>query len=453
MTERLTVVGGTVAALVAADEAARLGADVDLLVPGGRLGAGFADLVVEDRRLRLGSRLLELAYDQVDPSAPPLERYLPGPAGHAPFMALLRDWVLDLLDGEVTEVAHPTISIGGRVGPDVHMTADLRHLPALVDDATLGRIAAEAHDAEVRTGPAGVLDDPARDPWQLPLAEASIHNHGATFHRLLVEPVAAKIIAGGSAHIATALRRKSWLALFHPRTLREAASGEPVGYRPSRRFHVDETGGTGAVLEALVARVRSRPGLTVRAVGRLQALRGTELAFDDGSSATGSRAIAAIPPAELFAAAGVAFTEERFEVGLSWAEVASDDVLERPSAVLLADPDLPAYRVGPGGRGSDGRELFVIEHAADADDLDPACALARAGIIEAGSSAPVVHRLRAPAGPRPSPDAAAAFAAAAAAFADRAPGVHRVGSAAAYGADSFNEQVVAGLHAARALAA
>lgn len=460
MAEPVVVVGGSIGALVAALHTARLGRRVDLLVPGGRLGGGFRDLEVDGRRLRTGIRLLELTYgDEVVAAGavtPSLDTYEPGPSGHVPHMAAVRRTILDLVDGEVHEAPTPLLARGGRVGNDVHMTADLRHLPAVLTAGELAEVAAEAAAIEAVRGPGGVLTDPLADLWALPLDAASLANHGPTFHRLVVEPVAAKVLGTGSADIATALRRKAWLALFHPRTLREAATGSTVGYRPRRPFHVDASGGCSAVVDALVQAVDDHPRIARRATARLvDARRAGRLRFEDGDEVVSERPIVALPAAEVAAAVGVDHAVAPAMVRVTWVEVAADDVLETPSAVLLADADVAAYRLGVGGVGRPGTVVFAIEHG-----VGPAVgpeevgrALRSAGVVRPGARWHQVHQVTAAAGPSPSTSAAAAAAAALAAVADRAPWLQRIGGAAAVGADSWNEQVVGGLHAAHRVAA
>jgi phytoene dehydrogenase-like protein len=458
--EPVVVLGGSIGALVAALQAARLGRQVDLLVPGGRLGGGFRDLEVDGRRLRTGVRLLELTYgDEVVASGavtPSLDTYEPGPAGHVPHMAVVRRTILDLVDGDVHEAPAPLLARRGRVGVDVHMTADLHHLRAVLSAEELAGVASEAAAIEATRGPGGVLTDPRADLWAIPLEAASLANHGATFHRLVVEPVAAKVLGTGSADIATALRRKAWLALFHPRTLREAATGATVSYRPRRPFHVDASGGCSAVVDALVQAIEDHPRIAVRATARLvDARRPGHLRFDDGDEVVAERPIVAIPAADVATAVGVDHAVAPSMVRVTWVEVAADDVLETPAAVLLADPDVSAYRLGVGGTGRPGTVLFAIEHGAGPvagpDDLERA--LLAAAVVRPGARWHQVDQVTATAGPSPSTSAAAAAAAALDAVADRAPWLHRIGGAAAVGADSWNEQVVAGLHAAHRIAA
>ncbi|HET6691432.1 MAG TPA: hypothetical protein VFG74_11270, partial [Miltoncostaeaceae bacterium] len=91
MAEPLTVVGGSIAALVAADARLRGGGAVDLLLPRRGVAGGFAPLEVKGRRLGLGVRLLEI--DREDAAAPPpLDDYVAGPSGHVPFVRTLAEW-------------------------------------------------------------------------------------------------------------------------------------------------------------------------------------------------------------------------------------------------------------------------------------------------------------------------------------------------------------------------
>lgn len=460
MAEPIVVVGGSIGGLIAAREAARLGSAVELLVPGGRVGGGFRDLELDGRRLRAGVRLLELTYgDEVVAAGavtPSLETYEPGPSGHVPHMALVRRTILELVDGAVHEAPAPLLARGGRVGVDVHMTADLRHLATLLTAEELAAVATEAAAIEARNGPGGVLADPRVDLWSLPFDAASLANHGATFHRLVVEPVAAKIVGRGSAGIATALRRKAWLALFHPRTLREAAAGLAVGFRPRRPFHVDASGGCSAVVEALVEAVTEDPAITVRTTGRLvDAGRPGRLRFDDGTEVAADRPILGLAAADVAAAVGVEHRSDASLVTITWVEVADEDVLALPSAVLLADADVSAYRVTAGGAGRPGTVVFAVEHGAGTavGTGEVEQALHAAAVLRPGGRWQLLHQATVPAGPTPSPDGAAATSRALGEVADRAPWLLRIGGAAAVGADSWNEQVVAGLHAAHRLAA
>jgi hypothetical protein len=92
------------------------------------------------------------------------------------------------------------------------------------------------------------------------------------------------------------------------------------------------------------------------------------------------------------------------------------------------------------------RHDLPAEHLADAVRR----AVVATGLVREGAAVDVVHHLAGPAMPDPGPAARAAFATARARLNDAALDAEVVGGAAAFGADSFNEQVIQGLRAEEA---
>ncbi len=129
----LVVVGGSIAALTAADAALGRGRAVELLLPRAGVGGGFRPLRVGGRRLDLGVRLLEIDREDAG-AAPPLSEYRPGPTAHAPFVRHVADWVGGLVGERLREVDRPAMSLDGRLVDDIYFTVDLdglaRALPA-----------------------------------------------------------------------------------------------------------------------------------------------------------------------------------------------------------------------------------------------------------------------------------------------------------------------------------
>lgn len=453
----LTVVGGSIAALVAADAAARAGRPVDLLVPPGGVGGGFGGIERDGRRLDLGVRLFELDREDAGP-APDLAAYRPGPEGHAPFIRLVADWMGELVNGALRTVAPPEMLVDGRRVDDIYFTVDLDGLDRVVP-AEAPRIAAEAAAARDGLGPAGVLAD--RDALEaMSLADASLANHGGTFHRRFIAPMCAKIHPGGADAVGAARRRKVWMPLFHPATLANAAAGAPTGYAPHRPFSTVAPGGSRAVVDALMARLRAAGARvrTVPAVTGLERRPGgvTRMRFADGSQVEARRPVLGAGPGELFAAAGAAYAPPRVRMAIAWVEVPEHAVAARPGLVHLPDPGIPAFRLSPGDGGRPGHALFTVElrHDIADGDMDAAAvgALRASGVVDAGAGATVVHRVAAPAFVDPSPAAEREFAEARAALDLLGLDAEVVGGAAAFGADSFNEQVVQGLRAQEATA-
>ena len=172
MAEPLVIVGGTIAALVAADRAAAGGREVQLCLPDGRVGSGFLPLERAGRRLDLGPRIIELGYDEPVGTPPPLESYVAGPHGHRPFLGLIDAFVRDLASGDLEAISGPQIQRGSTRVSDFVLGGDLAELPALLDDTEQAAIGAEAAAIAERLGPAGLVDD-AQALSRMTLAEAS----------------------------------------------------------------------------------------------------------------------------------------------------------------------------------------------------------------------------------------------------------------------------------------
>lgn len=458
MPEALTVVGGSIAALVAADARLRRGGAVDLLLPRRGVAGGFAPLAVKGRRLGLGVRLLEI--DREDAAAPPpLSEYVAGPSGHVPYVRTLADWTRELAGDGLRETDGLAMVVDGRLADDIYFTVDLDGLRAALPAAEADRTAAEAADARRREGDAGVLGA-GRDLDALSLEDASRRNHGAAFHERFIAAMCRKIHPGGAAAVPAALRRKVWMPLFHPRTLEEAAAGRPTGYRPHRPFHTVEPGGVGALVAALLARIHAAPRARVVETGRLLGVSsapgvpGVQLRTDDLDCDTGRRPVLGTSPAELFAAVGAGYDAPRLPMSIAWAEVDERDVLALPALVHVPDPDIDAFRISPGDPPAPGRRALTLEMRHDMPAGRVAAAVRRAvvatGLVREGAPVEVVHHLAGPAMPDPGPAARAAFAAARARLNEARLDAEVVGGAAAFGADSFNEQVIQGLRAEEA---
>ncbi len=452
--DRLLVVGGSVAALVAADAALRRGRPVELLLPRRGVGGGFRPIELGGRRLPIGVRLLEIDREDAGPP-PPLADYRPGPTAHAAFVRRVRDWVVDLVGDRLREVDRPAMALDGRLHDDIYFTVDLAGLRAALGEDAARRTAAEAGAARRSGGDAGVLGD-GRDLLGCSLEEASRLNHGEGFHARFIAPMCAKIHPGGAGIVPAALRRKVWMPLFHPATLERAAEGRDTGYRPHRPFHTVEPGGMGDVVDALLARIRASALAAVTPVATLTSAARvgdavTELRFADEVVRRAVHPVVGVGAGELFAAVGAPFAPGRVPMAMAWAEVEEADVLALPSVVHAPDPAIPAFRISPGGPGAPGRVLLVVElrHDIDPDDVPAAvrASLTGCGVVREGAPVEVVHRLTGPGAPDPSRDAMEAFAASAAALDRAALPAEIVGGAGAFGADSFNEQVIQGLRA------
>lgn len=425
MPEPVRIAGGAIAGLVAADAIARGGRDVVLtLGPDGKVGGGFLPMRRDGLRLELGVRLLELGYED-DGTPPPLSGYDPGFGGHRPYTPLVAAYVEELAGDALVDVPAPLMVLDGRLHDDVFFTVDLSALKAALGPERAARVHDEALLLSARS-PSGVLAGNLDD---LTLEEASLANHGRTLHATLIAPPAEKFFAGGAARVLAAWRRKVWMPLFWPQTVAQACNGAGPAYRPVRRFASVAGRGPGAVVEALMERLRAHPRVTIE------------------TGAPDLRAdVLALSPRELLPG----YAPERVRSVIAWVEVAEDDLACAGRLVHVVDPANPVARVSDSGPGSEpGRHVLCVElrHDTDAEQIDAAAVrgLREARLLRDGAPVRHVFRGAMPTFDAPTRETRDAFAAARAAL--DVPGVV-VGGAAAPGADAFNEQVVAGLAAA-----
>jgi hypothetical protein len=455
MTAERVVVGGSIAALVAADALARAGRRVRLLLPERGVGGGFAPLRADGCVLELGVRLLELSYEDDDAPVPPLADYAPGVAGHRPYIRLISEYVRGLVGDRLVAAPRPTMVVDGREVDDLLFTVDLSSLSEILDAGDRQAMGREAADAVRRAGPAGVLDG---DPAQLDamsLRDASLTNHGHLFHERFVAALCDKVLPGGASAVLASLRRKVWAPLFFPETLRRALAGRDTGFHPRRPFHTVAPDGCGALVDALVDRLGAdsrvaieRPGALTSLVG---ATRATHLGFADGTTMVARRPLVGVSAAELFGAAGLDYAPERVRTALVWFERVQDGAPPPGAVTHVLDPDNPVLRVSAGGAATRGHRLLCVElrHDTQAEELGDAArrGLEAAGLVGADVSLREVRSVARPTFAAPSAQTRDRFATAMATFQRRGFDVDLLAGGTSAAADSFNEQVVQGLRA------
>jgi hypothetical protein len=451
------VVGGTVAALAAADALAGRGRPVRLLLPRKGVGGGFTALERGGHRLELGMRVLELRYEGTA-TAPPLEEYRPEGDGHRPFVGLIDSWVRELVGADrLLDIDEPASFVRGRLGPEVLLTSDLTGAADLVSAEDARRIAGEAATAVHAHGPAGWLA-PGERPrlWEASLDEASLHQHGRTFHDRLIAPLIGKMRAGGGSDVPAVLRRKLWMPLFWPQTVAEVFSGQAPGFVPDRPLTVVRPGGMGPVVEALLARLRSPhvelvPYDAVTALERDGARLRIELS--DGRVEVADRPIVGVGAAEVFGSLGIPFAPTKVQSVFAWTGVQEVDVRRLPGYVHVLDADVPAYRITPGELDADtGTRVLCVELSFDVAK-EAAAELARdvlqrVGLVREGAPTQDLGVFAGPSFTDPTADNLDAHARAVEALRERSLPASVIGGAQAFGFDSFNEQVIQGLQAA-----
>jgi hypothetical protein len=452
----VVVVGGSVAALVAADALAAADRSVELFLPDRGVGGGFLPYEHRGRRLDLGPRVLELRYDAAvgeQAPTPPWATYRPGPHGHRPFLGAIDRFVRELAGDDLVQVPPAEVSVAGRRCSDYVLAGDLSGLGDVLDPETLHRLAEEARRRVEVEGPHGVFATEGGVPWDRSFRSVGRDQTGAAFHDLLIEPIAAKILSGGTGAVIAALHRKIWLPIFHPVTAWEACTGS-LSYRPDRPFTSVAGGGMGEVVSRLLQRIGDAPTVTVRHEGALVGLGdgggGVELRFGSGAAVTAIRPILAVGPEELFAAGGSPFTPERVTSTMVWLDLPEDRVRSLPSVLMSAEPDEPLLRVTESL--ADRRDGFRTVCCELAWWVEPEERAARAvagllalGVLASIDGVEVVADASRPAFSVPSAANLQAFQASRRDLDALGLPITVIGGARSFAIDSFNEQVVQGL--------
>ncbi len=305
--------------------------------------------------------------------------------------------------------------------------------------------------------PQGVLADPAA-LTAMSLTEASLTNHGALFHELIVEPIMSALMGDRSRSILASLRHKVWAPLYWPTTLWEAAVGLTPAFNPQRQFWADSRGGMTELVDELLSRTDASSLVTRRDVGALRTVLphngGTAFAFAGRDGKLGEwveidRPIVSMTPSQLFAAAEIEHHADRIHARVAWVDVPEAEV-QHLSATTFLDTDDGVFRVsgGPARFTDDGseRRLFTVELRHDATDTAPiAEAMCAAGIVDHRDHVALVDTRTFPAMAEPTAVNQRRFVAAHDAFVEAHPGVRLLGPVGGYGADPMNEQLFSGV--------
>jgi hypothetical protein len=452
------VVGGTMAALIAADAIAAEGRSVRLLLPERGVGGGFAPIRRDGRVLELGVRLLELDFEDTTVDSPPLDGYVAGTTTARPWARVVGDWVRTLAGERLRAIGPPQMVLDGpRRAGDALFTVDLTGLVAALREDERATMLEEARAALAATGAdAGVLAPEHAEAFAaMSLEEASLANHGPRFHATVIAPLCDKVLAGGARAVAAPLRRKAWAPLFWPATLVQALAGEPIAFRPTRTFETLAPEGCGLLVDLLLERLRARDEAELVTAGELTGIApagdAVALTFSGHDALTVRHPILALAPGSLFGAAGVSYEVPRVTTAIAWLEADAGAAADVPDLVHVLDPGNPVLRVSRGGMTTaPGRALLTVElrHDADPDRLaeEAARGLRDAGLLAAPVE-PVMAAAR-PTFPVPARATLEAFAQARAAY--DALGVDAVlaGGALDVTADTLNDQILQGLQAA-----
>lgn len=431
----LAVVGGSIAGLAAAIVAARAGRLVDLYLEPARVGGSFAGITAAGRRFDLGCRLFELEYE-----ASPHTPFDSDCGTHRPLIQDIAAFISGILGDDLRPAAEPEIWINATRTRCPLMTTNLADFPAALAPADLEVIRAELAHAR--------FAEPGAD-----LRSASIAQHGARLHDRLIEPLCLKQTPAWG-DIPAVHRRKLWMALFHPETLRQAFHHNPMAFRPHRPFTTTRHGTAHPFVDRLHQAACNEPGITcipVASLTRLGCGADGALTLHFGSGAhvvlSGGATVLALPPEQLFRAAGAVYAPDRLTAAILWVDVPEADLLTLPSSLLVCDPALAPFRISGAGCTPDGHRTLAIEFGAAVPCLEAAVTALRAtGVVRDRAVIRPVHQVVAPAQVAPTAANQLRFNQAFAHLQTLGPRCAVLGNARRFGWDSLNDQLADAIH-------
>eukprot|EP00439_Symbiodinium_sp_Y106_P088546 s1_g1082.t1 len=389
----LVVIGGGVGCLVAALSAAETGAHVTLLAPRRGIGAGFASLEQDGFQLDIGCRRFDLTNDPVIGA---LEDYQPG-VRTRPFANHYRSFVEDHLGIELVATNAPQVSYDGRRASDFVTSLDLTSLPDLLSADDVARIEIEtdailsANEPSPLTLGLGTWPDLSKGS----LKDASIANHGPTFHARFIEPFARKLYPDGWDAMPADLASKIWAPLFFPRTVNQGCRREINRDRPAVTYFYPASGYFGEFVAKLITKIRRMKNVQIVPFAELTSIKRQGLShvaeFSDRPAFQWHAPFALSTSLDTyFALAGKPYQAEKLSLAVIWVEVNEDDLLSDPAMINVFDRDTSVSRISFSGRSQTaGRRVLALEMTGGSSECSPDGArnvLTRMNILRPGAN-------------------------------------------------------------------
>lgn len=480
-TQSVTLVGNTLAVLVAAAERARLGLPTRIISPGGPWGGYFSGVNAGGRLWDAGMVLYEFTSFRDTGTPPDLATYEATRRNDiGRFCGVVRDHVGQFQRTQV--VATPMMHLGGQWLPDLMLSNQLDALQALPERQQL------AHELRQQGWPAA---EPTTQRWHprhkqqwptdgtdghgrpVTFDEVSRQVHGQGLHDAVMVPFIRKVMNQNDSGLAALYHRMTWLPLFWPETTLSWLEG-PGQTLPPTLFHqpVDEP--VAALCQRLVAQLNASPLVRIDS-GAVPSVRrtrtGFELTLPQAMPEHTDRLGWALTPRQGLQACGLAvddFQEDRLPVTLMFLRLAAQDVQRMPSVLHCLDAGTGAYRVSSAVSTPEARRDGLVDLVVEANpqhfeavhegSQDDARAVAGAchdlhtmGVLRAHATPRFSKVMRlAGALPLPTPRSLQHYLHEHEALRQACPGVELLGPAAGPFANSLSEQIIQGLCLARA---
>jgi NAD(P)-binding Rossmann-like domain len=278
----VVVVGNCIAAMIAALEISRRGVQVAVVNPSPNWGGHFSSKQINGSAFDLGMVGFEFTGFHKNPTRDVLQYDAHRRNDVARFCQLSQEYVESLIP--VSLARAPLMIWNAKVHADLLMGNDLSVLKDL-PEVTVRQIEEEVNkilaNPDNKRHASKKVDNPVF--LDMSFEEASIANHGRTFHELFIAPFADKLFPGGASRFSAIYHRCLWMPLYYPETLIAA-----IGSRPhdlTTHFHYPAAGRIGALAETILDHLNTAQNVQIHnaAITSLTADGSYSLSLADGS--------------------------------------------------------------------------------------------------------------------------------------------------------------------------
>jgi protoporphyrinogen oxidase len=271
----VAIVGNSIAAMIAALELGRRGVRVALLNSGPNWGGHFSSKRIQGYEFDLGMVGFEFTGFHAKPTRDTSQYDARRRNDVARFCNLAKEYVETLIP--ISRSRSPLMIWNGALHPDLLMGNDLailRSLPNDIQKAITYEVSKILSDSDRMLHASNKVDNPLF--LSMSYKDASVANHGPTFHDLFIAPFADKLFPGGAARFSAIYHRCLWMPLFYPETLLAAMGPSP--HDITTHFHYPAAGKIGALAETLLDNMQHLENLEI--------VKSTVVSIEKGGSYT-----------------------------------------------------------------------------------------------------------------------------------------------------------------------
>jgi hypothetical protein len=365
----VVIVGNSIAAMIAALELGRRGARVALLNSGPNWGGHFSSKRIQGYDYDLGMVGFEFTGFHASPTRDTSFYSSRRRNDVARYCALTKEYVESTIP--ISRSRAPVMIWNGALYPDVLMGNDLSILKSLPSEVQ-GTITEELSRIQSTSDKSRHASNKVDNPLFLSMSyeDASVANHGHTFHKLFIADFAEKLFAGGAARFAAIYHRCLWMPLYYPETVL-AAMG-PAPHDITTLFHYPAAGRIGALADTLLRMIQDLETVRVLKSAVVSIKRGRPHALDlnDGSSIEADQLVWGLDVANLLRLSNVGESSSHSHKFKKTTATFGFFAVERSrlkvpfSSLFVGDPRYCTYRISnlsDAGNTSESVARLVVE--------------------------------------------------------------------------------------------